>query len=307
MTEAHPNDRDRVEALLGRPPMGPFKVVHRDLAGDPVVIENAPFLDDGTPMPTRFWLIGTEASHRVAVLEANGGVRRAEIEISADLIAAAHARHADGRDAAIPSGHEGPRPTGGVGGTRQGVKCLHAHYAAFLAGEQDPVGEWVHEQLNRVTYTVDLSSSMVRLSGDKLALDFPVIPNELLADASHDRPPHPIDLTNAIGEVSDLVDDALRTQNLARPSSSALNVIGETGTALARLETGSESATESSVDREVVEELFRMLATDGVTGRLDHPGLLKNDGDLLPSLCIVVAIVRRLNCGAVTFGQASGQ
>ena len=51
------------------------------------------------------------------------------------------------RDAAIPPGHDGPRPSGGVGGTRQGVKCLHAHYAAHLAGFDDPVGRWVAVEL----------------------------------------------------------------------------------------------------------------------------------------------------------------
>jgi hypothetical protein len=27
------------------------------------------------------------------------------------------------------------------------VKCLHAHFAAFLAGVDDPVGRWVADQL----------------------------------------------------------------------------------------------------------------------------------------------------------------
>ena len=35
----------------------------------------------------------------------------------------------------------------GVGGTRRGVKCLHAHYAWFLAGGDDPVGRWVAGRL----------------------------------------------------------------------------------------------------------------------------------------------------------------
>ncbi|HBA94425.1 MAG TPA: hypothetical protein DCZ35_01130, partial [Acidimicrobiaceae bacterium] len=29
-----------------------------------------------------------------------------------------------------------------------GVKCLHAHYAWFLAGGDDPVGRWVHARLD---------------------------------------------------------------------------------------------------------------------------------------------------------------
>lgn len=141
------DDRDRVTALLGRPPHGAFEVVVRDEAGDPVVIRNAPFLDDGTPMPTRYWLVGPAVSAAVARLEAAGGVRRAEAAVDPDALAAAHRRYAAERDAAIPADHQGPRPSGGVGGTRTGVKCLHAHYAWFLAGGDDPVGRWVHEQL----------------------------------------------------------------------------------------------------------------------------------------------------------------
>jgi hypothetical protein len=34
-----------------------------------------------------------------------------------------------------------------VGGTRVGVKCLHAHYAWYLAGGDDPVGRWVAAHL----------------------------------------------------------------------------------------------------------------------------------------------------------------
>ncbi|HZQ87117.1 MAG TPA: DUF501 domain-containing protein, partial [Acidimicrobiales bacterium] len=59
----------------------------------------------------------------------------------------AHRRYAEERDAEVPAHHTEPRPSGGVGGTRIGVKCLHAHYAWFLAGGDDPIGEWVHEQL----------------------------------------------------------------------------------------------------------------------------------------------------------------
>ena len=65
-----------------------------------------------------------------------------------DHLRSAHARYAAERDASLPDGHQGPRPSGGVGGTRRGVKCLHAHYAWYLAGGDDPVGRWVDEQLD---------------------------------------------------------------------------------------------------------------------------------------------------------------
>jgi hypothetical protein len=140
-------DRDRVRVLLRREPQGAFEVAVRDASGDPVVLRNAPLLDDGTPMPTRYWLISRALVAAVGRLEAAGGVRRAEREIDPDEIADAHIRYAAERDAALPLGYTGPRPSGGVAGTREGVKCLHAHYGWFLAGGDDPVGRWVAERI----------------------------------------------------------------------------------------------------------------------------------------------------------------
>jgi len=104
-------------------------------------------LDDGEPMPTRYWLVGRREVLAVSRLESRGGVRRAEAEIDPLLVVDAHRRYAIERDAQIPPCHDGPRPHGGVGGTRTGVKCLHAHYAWHLAGGDDPVGAWVARQL----------------------------------------------------------------------------------------------------------------------------------------------------------------
>ncbi len=112
-----------------------------------MVICNPPILDDGTPMPTRYWLVGEPERSQVATLESAGGVRDAEGAVDATSLADAHERYARERDAAVPVDHDGPRPFGGVGGTRTGVKCLHAHYAWFLAGGDDPVGRWVDERL----------------------------------------------------------------------------------------------------------------------------------------------------------------
>jgi uncharacterized protein len=142
------DDRARVAELLGREPAGAFDVVVRDRSGDPVVVRNAPFLDDGTPMPTRFYLVGADLVREVSRLEAAGGVRAAEAEIDADELAALHQRYGADRDSAISPDHEGPRPSGGVGGTRVGVKCLHAHLAHLLAGGDDPVGRWTLEHLD---------------------------------------------------------------------------------------------------------------------------------------------------------------
>ena len=147
----HGADLVAVEALLGRPVQAAFAVVVRHDDGSPVVLENAPLLDDGTPMPTRYWLVGEPERTLVSRLEAAGGLSRAEAEVDPAALAAAHARYASERDAALPERHAGHRPSGGVGGTRLGVKCLHAHYAWHLAGGDDPIGRWVEEHLPEVT------------------------------------------------------------------------------------------------------------------------------------------------------------
>jgi uncharacterized protein len=141
------DDRAAVAELLGRVPQAGFVVVVRDATGAPMVIRNDPLLDDGTPMPTRYWLVDPALNRAIGRLEADGGVDRAEAEVDDDALAAVHARYAAERDAALPPGHAGPRPSGGVGGTRTGVKCLHAHYAHLLAGGEDPVGRWVEARL----------------------------------------------------------------------------------------------------------------------------------------------------------------
>ncbi len=143
------NDDDRAEVtrLLGREPAGEFEVVVRDASGSPAVIRNAPILDDGRPMPTRYWLVDERLRRMVGRLESEGGVRAAEAAVDPGDLAAAHARYAAERDAAVPDRHTGPAPSAGVGGTRRGVKCLHAHYAWYLAGGDDPVGRWVAERL----------------------------------------------------------------------------------------------------------------------------------------------------------------
>ena len=147
---AAPADVAALTALLGREPQAEFDVVVRDAVGAPVVVRNAPFTRDGTPMPTRYWLVDPTLNLQVSRLEAAGGVRDAQAAVAPEALRAAHEVYAAERDAQIPAGHAGPRPSGGVGGTRVGVKCLHAHYAYLLAGGDDPVGRWTHDHLTEV-------------------------------------------------------------------------------------------------------------------------------------------------------------
>lgn len=141
------NDPRTVEVQIGRPLRAASVVVVRCHLDLPVVVSVPPLLDDGTPFPTRYWLTCPLAVTRIGRLEASGGVKRMEAKADADpdfgrALEEAHARYAAERDRLLPSGAS-PRPEGGVGGSRRGVKCLHAHYADTAAGNDNPVGELV--------------------------------------------------------------------------------------------------------------------------------------------------------------------
>ena len=130
-------DRRRVEELLGREPGGAYEIVVRNELGDPAFC-NAPLLESSTH--AHLLLAGRHHERRIVVSRATG-VRRSEAEIPAEEIEAPRAlpTRTRRRNAA---GSRRLRPSAGVGGTRRGVKCLHAHYAWYLAGGDDPVGRW---------------------------------------------------------------------------------------------------------------------------------------------------------------------
>jgi uncharacterized protein len=140
-------DLTAVEALIGRKLQGRCAVVVRRADGRPVVIENEPHLRDGTPMPTLFWLVDPELHDAVSRIEGNGGVHRFEALVDADQLQRTHDAYAERRTKATLR-HDGAQPSGGVGGTRIGVKCLHAHLANFLVGADDPVGALVAQELD---------------------------------------------------------------------------------------------------------------------------------------------------------------
>ena len=149
MTKASDLDIARVTELLGRQPQGAFDVILRDASGSPIVVKNEPLLFDGTPMPTRYWLVGPKEHMAVSRLESAGFIDLAESEVDAEELRLTHERYAAERDSAIPKDHTGPRPHGGVAGTRVGVKCLHAHYANWLVDKTDVVGQWVDRRLQQ--------------------------------------------------------------------------------------------------------------------------------------------------------------
>lgn len=149
-----------VEAQIERPLRAASSVVSRCALGLPVVVSVPPLLDSGEPFPTRHWLTCPLAHKRIARLEAAGGVRefdrRAREDAAfGDALDAAHTRYAEERDALIPADAT-LRPSGGVAGSRGGVKCLHAHYADWRAHEGSaptPVGPEVTNAIEPLNCT----------------------------------------------------------------------------------------------------------------------------------------------------------
>ena len=153
--DASAHDIEVIERLVGRPLAGRCAVVVRRVDASPVVIENEPHLRDGTPMPTLFWLVDPQLHEAVSRLEGAGGVHRYEGLVDEAELAATHERYARRRlEATVRV--DGAAPTGGVGGTRVGVKCLHAHLANFLVTGDDPVGAIVASQVELPELVVEV-------------------------------------------------------------------------------------------------------------------------------------------------------
>jgi len=153
------DDRAAVAAQLDRRPRSPIVVACRCHLEIPVVIVVPPHLDDGTPFPTTYWLTCPLASRRIGRLESEGGVKAAERRLEADPeLTSRHEatmkRYAQQRDARVDESLDRPRPSGGVAGAMAGVKCLHAHYADFAAGNDNIVGEWTAAEIEPLNCSI---------------------------------------------------------------------------------------------------------------------------------------------------------
>ena len=171
MGELRGSDLRIVAEQLGRAPTVPFTVVARCPSGHPLVIRNAPVDERGDPFPTTFWLTCPDAVRAVSRLEAEGWISRLNERLESDpgfaeAVAQAHADYARerARDDSSAERHDG------VGGTRKGLKCLHAHYANHLAGGDDVVGAWVagtvepiHDERPGRVAAVDQGTNSTRL------------------------------------------------------------------------------------------------------------------------------------------------
>jgi exopolyphosphatase / guanosine-5'-triphosphate,3'-diphosphate pyrophosphatase len=169
--ELRGSDLTLVRQQLGREPTTPFTVVARCPHGHPLVIRNHPVDADGHPFPTLFWLTCPAAVKAISRLESAGAIARLNERLETDgnftaALEAAHRAYAAERARVVPEAGA----WGGVGGTRVGLKCLHAHYANHIAGGDDPAGAWVapqiepvHEEREGRLAAIDQGTNSIRL------------------------------------------------------------------------------------------------------------------------------------------------
>jgi uncharacterized protein len=120
---------------------GSWAVARRCHLGIPMVIENHPFLDDGSPFPTLFWLTCPILVKRISRLEADGWMQELNALLESDP--AVQQRFQEAIDDMIDRRDEHAvieRAVSVPGGGPDRVKCLHAHAAQELVMRNDPPG-----------------------------------------------------------------------------------------------------------------------------------------------------------------------
>lgn len=156
-----------VAVQLGRAPRGRWTVAVSCPFGFPAVVETAPYLADGTPFPTLFYLTCPAAVYAVTREESAGGVEAFRRSVEADprfgraFAELDRLQRRRRRELARTRGDDGPFPPAddggvferGIGGPEGAARatCLHAYTATLLAavtgalgGRQDPAmrAEW---------------------------------------------------------------------------------------------------------------------------------------------------------------------
>lgn len=166
-------DEEIIQVQLGRRPRGFLRVATRCPLGMPETIVTCPVVPARhglsvpyEPFPTVFWLTCPGAIKAVSQLEADGWISKLECRLAEDPEAQKEYEEAAKSYAALRrtlltkeqlDWVEAHRPSwyevickSGIGGILEdsrGLKCLHAHYADYLARGSNPVGRYIRKLL----------------------------------------------------------------------------------------------------------------------------------------------------------------
>lgn len=130
-----------VSRQLGRKPRGDWTVRLFCPWGYPVVIETKPYLDDGTPFPTVYWLTCPYLRQELSKLEAEGWKEKLRDQVVSDRLLLDEEMKSEETFAEL-LGRKGFGKRAYVGGSKTPTtfKCLHAVMAWFLVSRLGAAG-----------------------------------------------------------------------------------------------------------------------------------------------------------------------
>jgi len=252
-------DLAAVTEQLGREPTIPFTVTARCTGGHPLVIRDGPLDADGAPFPTTSWLTCPDAVRAVSRLESDGWIGRLNERYGTDhafraQVDAAHEEAAEDRARDLPVAVG----WGGVGGTRRGIKCLHAHYANHIAGGDDVVGRWAGDHIEPIhpeqragrVAAIDQGTNSCRLIVLEPAATPSGEPTELARDMVITRLGEGVDETGRLGP-----DALARTLSVIARYCRRARALGAE-----RIRVGATSATRDAVNRRELVDAVQELA-----------------------------------------------
>jgi len=143
-------DSKIVEIQIGRKLRSSVEVSCKCHFNLPVTVKVPPKLDDGTPFPTTYWLTCPMYSKKIGTLESQGLIKILDKEIENNEILQKKWRERQisyeyERD--LNKNSQLPRATGGVGGAKDSIKCLHSHTADELSTGKNVIGQIVIESI----------------------------------------------------------------------------------------------------------------------------------------------------------------
>ncbi len=157
-------DKRVIARQLGRTPKSLKAISKRCHKGFPQVVLTSPLIKGRTPFPTTHWLTCPLLDERIAVLESAGVIKDLQAEIEEDSglraeVMRAQSAYRHERNKLLPPIGNFPDSAKralkevGIGGVRDllKVKCLHAHYAHYLATGINPLGERIAGLLGDIT------------------------------------------------------------------------------------------------------------------------------------------------------------
>lgn len=160
------NDERILEQQLGRKPRGAVRVITwcATRPPHPQVIRTAPILQDSEPFPTLYYLTCSFLVKEVGKLEQQGYIekfdakvikdtsfRKRFLDTQKDYIRERKALIDKKKFAKLTEDQKEVLMKSGIGGVKnlQAIKCLHAHYAHFLAKGKNPVGKEVDRLIEK--------------------------------------------------------------------------------------------------------------------------------------------------------------